>query len=48
MFVGVIGDLNALLPVDVERPLSVDVLVLHGLEMETVEMAIERVPLAGP
>ena len=48
VFVGVIQDMNVLLPTDVERPLSVDVLVLHGLEMETIDMTIERVPLAGP
>lgn len=46
-FIVSISDLNIGLAPQVKRPLTVDVVVLHGLERHEVELVVEDVGLAG-
>lgn len=46
-FIVSVGDLNVSLNPRVKPPLSVDVIVIHGLERRDVEMVVEGIALAG-
>lgn len=46
-FIVSIGDLNLGVSPQVKRPLTIDVVVLHGLERHKVEMVVEDLALAG-